>query len=131
MHWLVVSIMYDLVRISFIDIKAEDVDRNNGFHQWIGDLKEFIEREFRITATTPGYNHRSVQFDCMYEGVKLSVDLLVSPYWNTPEDFYHFLRHIPKEKRSMYVILWTITLVYAWLYVYITQVHCLCFKMAD
>ena len=76
--------------------------RNNGFDQWIGDLKEFIEREFRITATTPGYNHRSVQFD-FYVGGKLSVDLLVSPYWNTPEEFYHFLRRIPKENRNMYV----------------------------
>ena len=27
MYWLVVSIMYDIVRISFIDIKAEDVYR--------------------------------------------------------------------------------------------------------
>ena len=34
----------------------------------------------------------------------IDVDLLVSPYWNTPAEFYNFLRHIPKEKRSMYDI---------------------------
>ena len=75
----------------------------NGFHQWTRHLKDFIEKKFEITATTPGCNHRSVQFDCIYDGMELSVDLLVSPYWNTPEDFYHFLRQIPREKRSMYV----------------------------
>ena len=85
---------------SLTDIKEEDVLKNSGFRKWITILKEFIEGELKVTATTTG---RSVQFEFRNEGLKLSVDLLVSPYWSSPEDFYHFLRRIPKEKCSMYV----------------------------
>ena len=87
------------------DVKAEDVYAQNGFSKWTDGLKVFVEREFNVSCTTPGgYNNRSVQFEISYDGVKLDVDLLVSPYWNTPAEFYNFLRRIPKEKRSMYDI---------------------------
>ena len=65
-------------------------------------LKEFMEEEYNLTTSTPGYNHRSVQFNFRYKNEPLQVDLLVSPYWgNNPDEFYNFLRHIPKEKQDM------------------------------
>ena len=33
------------------------------------------------------------------QGLSLEVDLLVSPYWDTPQDFYQFPREIPKQER--------------------------------
>ena len=63
-------------------------------------LKVFVERNLQPNCINPGYNHRSVQFK-ICDGVTLSVDLLVSPYWNTPRDFYNFLRQIPKQKQAM------------------------------
>ena len=86
-----------------LDITGEQVLRDNGFHRWTTALKEFIQEEFNITATTTGYNHRSVQFQCSYEGLILEVDLLVSPFWDImcSRDFYSFLQRIPKEKRKM------------------------------
>ena len=73
----------------------------NGFKKWIDLLKSFMERKFRLTCSTPGYNHRSVQFQIRYDGVDLCVDLLASPYWNTPPEFYLFLNRISKEKQAM------------------------------
>ena len=86
-----------------LDITGEQVLRDNGLHRWTAMLKQFIQEEFNITAFTPGYNHRSVQFHCSYEGVTLEVDLLISPFWDSrsPRDFYSFLRRIPKERRNM------------------------------
>ena len=76
--------------------------RENGFKRWVDMLKVFMEEEFSLTTSTPGYNHRSVQFDIRYRNESLQVDLLVSPYWgNDPEEFYNFLRRIPKEKQGM------------------------------
>ena len=77
--------------------------RDNGFHRWTAVLKQFIQEEFNITAFTPGYNHRSVQFQYPYQGLKVEVDLLVSPFWGSrsPRDFYSFLQRIPKERRNM------------------------------
>ena len=64
-------------------------------------LKVFMEEEFNLTTKTPGRNHRSVQFAISYKNVSLQVDLLVSPYWSNPGEFYDFLRRIPKEKQDM------------------------------
>ena len=85
----------------FTDISAEAVYHENGFKRWVDMLKEFMEEEFNLTAKTPGQNHRLVHFDISYRNVTLPVDLLVSPYWNKPEEFYNFLSHIRKEKRDM------------------------------
>ena len=82
------------------DISPEEVERRNGFSTWTKPLQEFIEREFKIKSFTPGYNNRSVQFRVQYEGVILEIDLLVSPFWDTPHDFYQFLRSIPKGRRD-------------------------------
>ena len=85
----------------YTDISPEAVYHANGFKKWIDLLKLFMERKFKLTCGTPGYNHRSVQFPIQYSGVSLCVDLLVSPYWNTPREFYGFLRRIPKEQQKM------------------------------
>ena len=69
----------------------------NGFKEWIGLLKSFVERNFTHKCKTTG---RSVQFT--YKSVE--VDLLVSPYWNTAQEFFQFLKTIPKERRGVYVM---------------------------
>jgi hypothetical protein len=101
-HGTVVPGCYDIDLVIYSrEIRADTVLVQKGFHLWTAQLKEFIEREFGIRSTTPGYNHRSVQFACQYEGVRLEVDLLVSPYWDPPSDFYQFLRHVPRPHHEM------------------------------
>ena len=85
----------------YTDISPDAVYHENGFKRWVDMLKVFMEEEFKLTAKTPGHNNRSVQFVFTYGDVSLQVDLLVSPYWNDPEEFYNFLRRIPKEKQHM------------------------------
>ena len=43
----------------------------------------------------------SVQFSYQVcEGLSLDVDILISPYWEKPEDFYQFLKdEIPRRHR--------------------------------
>ena len=64
---------------------------DNGFDRWTFPLKKFIKEEFEIESKTPGNYNRSVQFECSCQGVNLEVDLLVSPFWSNPGDFYQFL----------------------------------------
>ena len=85
------------------DISPDAVYYANGFGRWIDLLKLFMDRKFQLTCRTPGINYRLVKFPITYNGVSLDVDLLASPYWNTPREFYDFLRRIPKEKRAMLV----------------------------
>ena len=86
------------------DITAEVVLLYNGFGNWTSQLKVFIEKEFGIKSYTPGYNTRSVQFKYLHNGVNLSVDLLVSPFWSDPREFYQFLVPLSRERRKMWVI---------------------------
>ena len=82
-----------------IDISVGAVCSYDGFGHWTSQLEDFIRKEFGIESKTP---YRSVQFECSYQGVTLSVDLLVSPYWSNPRDFYQVL--VPqsmREKRGM------------------------------
>ena len=41
----------------------------------------------------------STQFSLDYGGMLIEVDLLVSPYWKSPAEFYDFLKQIVKEDR--------------------------------
>ena len=78
----------------YIDIEPEAVAQN-GLKEWVDLLQLFVENNFTHKSETTG---RSVQFT--YKGVE--VDLLVSPYWNTSQEFYQFLNKIPRERRGMY-----------------------------
>ena len=72
------------------------------FKPWISQLKAFIQHFPGVQLHDRGEKAEfySVQFS--YEisrGILIEVDLLVSPYWNRPEDFYKFLREVPDAER--------------------------------
>ena len=72
------------------------------FQPWLSQLKQFIDRIQGFTLKFPRSVDRfSVQFS--YEvshRLLIDVDLLVSPYWNEPQDFYDFLRQVPRDDRQ-------------------------------
>jgi hypothetical protein len=104
-HGTVVPGHYDIDLVLYSrDISARVVCSHNGFGNWTSQLKVFIEKEFGIKSYTPGYNNRSVQFKCSYQGVNLSVDLLVSPFWSDPREFYQFLVPLSRERRKMFTV---------------------------
>ena len=67
------------------------------FKPWISQLEEFIQG-FEDVAVR-GANEFSVSFSYKTSQGLLDVDLLVSPYWNHPRDFYQFLREVRKQER--------------------------------
>ncbi len=46
-------------------------------------------REWRVTLKEPSTMSVSMKYES--SGVKIDVDILVSPNWKCPEDFYKFL----------------------------------------
>ena len=74
------------------------------FEPWLCQLKEFIAEMDGVTLKKQSSNAKqfTVQFffDFNHRGSPIEVDLLISPYWNDPEEFYNFLRRVPKEKRK-------------------------------
>lgn len=86
------------------DISGQEVYDSNGFEQWIIQLRSFVEKQLGIRCKARGYNHRSVQFVVDRNGLPLEVDLLVSPYWNSPDEFYRFLGTVQKKQRKMFTV---------------------------
>ena len=68
------------------------------FGPWTSQLKTFIERVRGVTMRSQSLEY-SVQFAFNYRGMSIDVDLLVSPYWESPDEFYDFLKDIPHEDR--------------------------------
>ena len=74
-----------------------------GFGEWLEILKPFVQTTFNVVGTVRGgYNTRSLHFALYYRGVQVEVDLLVSPYWQSPDEFYNFLNiNVRPEYRDM------------------------------
>ena len=85
--------------LSCVDFTGDDVlSSRNVFAPWISELKSFIQTHPDVTVTSESERY-SVKFVFHYQGMEIDVDLLVSPYWESPENFYHFLQQIPKPSR--------------------------------
>lgn len=84
-----------------IGFTGMDVRRSGRmFEPWLRQLKELIERVDGVTLMRQSKQF-SVQFsfDYNHQGSPVDVDLLISPYWNNPEELYNFLRSVPQEER--------------------------------
>ena len=69
------------------------------FKKWLQKLDRFLELHFRMSYAKTRMTHRSVQFT--FKG-KIEVDLLVSPYFEKPKDFYEFLKSVHRDERDRY-----------------------------
>ena len=88
----------------YIDFTGMDVLQSGRmFEPWLHHLKEFIAEMDGVTLKRQSSNAQqfSVEFtfDYNHRGSPIEVDLLISTYWNNPEEFYNFLRRVPKEER--------------------------------
>ena len=81
-----------------VAISAEAVCSTGSFYNWTTQLKQFIENEFGFECKIP---YRAVQFDFQHQGINLKVDLLVSPYWSNPQEFYRHLAPLPVKSRDL------------------------------
>lgn len=82
-----------------VGFTGEDVLHSpNKFEPWISKLKSFIQTYPGVTVISESDEY-SVKLVFDYEGMSIDVDLLVSPHWESPKIFYHFLQGIPKLSR--------------------------------
>ena len=68
------------------------------FRPWISQLEEFICRVKGVSVQHADFFSVNFSYE-VSQGLSLEVDLLVSPYWSTPQEFYQFLREVPKQER--------------------------------
>jgi len=66
------------------------------FKHWLTKLDRFLEGHFRQSYSKTRMTQRSLQFE--YGGIE--VDLLVSPYYDQPHEFYQFLKKIHPDERD-------------------------------
>nr|CAB38027.1 2-5A synthetase [Geodia cydonium] len=94
----------DLVVYS-TEISAYDVLRaESHFQPWLRRIYHFLANNlkgFKFEAL----KNRSLQFIYHHtSSCVIKVDLLVSPYWESCEDFYNFLKKIPEDKRTIFTV---------------------------
>ena len=74
------------------------------FQPWISQLKDFIKQLEGVELKqhhSKCAEYYSVEFTYeVSDDESLEVDLLVSPYWDTPKDFYDFLKTVRKKYRK-------------------------------
>nr|ADW54557.1 OAS1Aa transcript 2 [Geodia barretti] len=96
---------YDLDLVVYSsEISASDVCRSEDhFKPWLKRIHHFLENNlegFKFEKL----KQRSLQFDYHHPSCVIKVDLLVSPHWDSCEDFYQFLKYIPKNKRELFTV---------------------------
>ena len=84
-----------------LDLTGHDVlgQGGNMFLYWLQKLDRFLEHHFRKSYVKTRMTHRSVQFTFKD---KIEVDLLVSPYFGKPKEFYEFLKSVPHDEHDRY-----------------------------
>ena len=79
-----------------IDINAHEMARK-GKRTWTDTVKSFLRQTLGEQVTIKrGKIKHAVKFQ--YKGI--AADLLVSPYWDRPRDFYKFLCSLSEETRD-------------------------------
>ena len=74
------------------------------FQPWISQLKRFIQHFPGVRMQNRGQRGDWFSVEFSYQvspGVILEVDLLVSPYWDTPRDFYEFIKTVKDDDRIL------------------------------
>lgn len=88
----------------FIGITGWDLIRSKEmFKPWLSQLKQCVEQlpKVRIQERNENATQYSVEFSYAIGKTSIDVDLLVSPDWDEPCDFYDFLRDKVKKKDRM------------------------------
>ena len=83
-----------------IDITQHDVlsQGENIFKKWLDMLDSFLMNHLGKSYDQTEMTNRSVQFN--FKGME--VDLLVSPFFENPTDFYKFLKSVHHSVRDRY-----------------------------
>lgn len=87
-----------------IDFRAVPRD---GYEELLGKIKEYLKQELSSDyLDNPDKTSKvAVQFTYLYHGVELDVDLLLSPHWDTKQDYWRDLQDVsPPKHKYKYVL---------------------------
>ena len=84
---------------NLLDVSLDDL-RSLNLKRQLRDLHEFLEKRFPSKYKHQFTTQHAVQFEFTEKGITLEVDLLLSAYWDNPQELYTFLRTVSPEKRK-------------------------------
>lgn len=83
------------------DIETEEVEKS-GYDRWLGRIHHFMQKDEDISACYQLQNITAHGLQFIYEGVDMN--LLLSPYWVRPGDYFKYLSSVSPALRFRYVI---------------------------
>lgn len=82
---------------STADISPEDIERK-GYGKWLNRINQFFQSDEILSESYQFQELTETALGFDMEGVE--VELMVSPHWGNPGDFYSFLESIIPQNRS-------------------------------
>ncbi len=79
------------------DIDPEDVDKK-GYGEWLLKLHQFFQSDESLSKYYQFHALTETSLECVVDGVE--VDLMVSPHWPVPANFYTFLTTLKPYSRT-------------------------------
>jgi hypothetical protein len=84
----------------FSDIVAEEVEKC-GYDRWLGKIHHFMQKDQDISECYQLQNITAHGLQFIYEGVDMN--LLLSPHWTRPGDYFKYLSSISPSLRFRFV----------------------------
>ena len=96
-HFCYLSYMQILcIHILLSDVLAKEVEKS-GYDRWLGKIHHFMQKDEDISACYQLQNITAHGLQFIYEGVDMN--LLLSPYWAKPGDYFQYLSSISPALR--------------------------------
>ena len=89
--------------VSLSDIVAEEVEKS-GYDRWLGKVHHFMQKDEDISECYQLQNITAHGLQFIYEGVDMN--LLLSPHWTRPGDYFNYLSSISPSLRFRWVYLY-------------------------
>lgn len=78
------------------DITAKEVEKK-GYEKWMGKIHRLMQKDRDISESYQLQNMTAHSLQFIYEGVDMN--LLLSPYWTCPADYFKYLSSISPALR--------------------------------
>lgn len=87
--------------ISVLDINPATIaGSRDPYRPWLSKMKEFLERVKDVVLDPVDPMRPAGHAVHFTYKATVDVDLLISPMWSTPNEYYQFLRGVEERRRS-------------------------------
>ena len=85
----------------YVDIQTQEVEKS-GYDRWLGKIHHFMQRDEDISSCYQLQNITAHGLQFIFEGVDMN--LLLSPHWSRPGDYFKCLSNLSPSLRFRYVV---------------------------